>query len=66
MRIRAKGVDLIPNRDGRIELRAPSAPSARLAENIWIFEDSVTLGSNQRPPEPHSMIEWAESRQGID
>ena len=41
------------NRDGRIELRSPSAPSARLAEDVWVFEGSVTLGSNRRPPEPH-------------
>ena len=31
-----EGVDLIPSRDGRIELRAPSAPSARLAEIVRI------------------------------
>ena len=32
-----EGVDLIPNRDGRIELQAPSAPSGRLAEDIRIY-----------------------------
>ena len=44
-----KGADLISNRDGRIELRAPSAPSARLAEDIRIYSRAwPTLGSNLR------------------
>ena len=60
-----EGVDLIPSRDGRIDLRLPSAILGRLAENIRIFKDSVTLGSNRRPPEPHSAARSAESRQGI-
>ena len=43
-----------PSRDGRIELRGPSAPSARLAEDIRIYSRTLpTLGSNRRPPEPH-------------
>jgi len=32
-----EGVDLILSRDGRIELRAPSAPSARLAETARVY-----------------------------
>ena len=34
-----EGVDLIPSRDGRIELRAPSAPSARLAEIMRVYRE---------------------------
>ena len=42
-----EGVDLIPSRDGRIELRLPSAILARLAEGIRIYSRALpTLGSN--------------------
>ena len=48
------------NRDGRIELRAPSAPSARLAENIWIYRELCrrsartygSVGRLRRPTRP--------------
>ena len=53
---------------GRIELRAPSAPSARLTEDIRIYSSTLpTLGSNLRfcrpPPAPDasSLREPAES-----
>ena len=36
-----------PSRDGRTELRSLSEILARLTENIRIFEDSVTLGSDR-------------------
>ena len=37
-------------------LWSPSAILARLAENRWVFEGTLALGSNWRPPEPHSLF----------
>ncbi len=62
-----EGVHLIPSRDGRIELRGPSAPSARLAEDIRIYREpgrrsARTYGSVvrlRRPTRPRPLGEPA-------
>ncbi len=61
-------VDLIPSRDGRIELRLPSAILARLAEIIRIYSRAgLTLGSNLRfcgaTSSPHAFSPFGRARE---